>query len=621
MNRRVWVLAALLLGLVGCSHAQTRGQAAEENDREDADIKNVKTIGDVTEVGNVDPTLVSGVGLVSGLDGTGGGVPPGEFRKMLEDQLHKQGVQNVQELFSSTKHTLVLVSASIPPGVRKGDPLDIEVVLPPQSKATSLRGGYLLDCPLYNYAIGNTAQGGERMLKGHILAKARGPLLVGFGEGKEEVRLRRGRIWEGGISQIDSPFYLYLKNDQKFASVANAVANRINSAFPEDAKKQFMVRQAKRLLVLDEVAGGINEKFRGSNGMGRGEAAHAVGKDIVYVNVPYEYRLNPERYLRIIRVIPLRETPENAGRYRNRLYEMLLDPKETILAARRLEALGKQSVPALQKGLTSNETLVRFASAEALAYLGSTSGIEELARLAEEHATLRGLCLSAMASLNESCSQSRLVELMKSSKPDARIGAFRALLALNEVNLDSLSHPEVRGELLNESFWLYRVVPLSTPMVHVAVSRRAEVVIFWEAPVLVPPLRFQAGTEFTVLAAAGDDRCTISRYMVNAGARTFRQCSCKVEDILQTLAELGGQYPDAVDLLGQADRNKCLSCALMVDALPSATSGTVLAACGSDASQFKDDPEFQQEVRTAQQDLGTTTASSRPFAVGRSVER
>ena len=60
--------------------------------------------------------------------------------------------------------------------------------------------------------------------KTNILAKAGGPLLVGFGSEEDETeRLRHGRIWDGGISLIDRPYYLVLKSDQNFARVANSV--------------------------------------------------------------------------------------------------------------------------------------------------------------------------------------------------------------------------------------------------------------------------------------------------------------------------------------------------------------------------------------------------------------
>ena len=600
MKRRGWLVAVLLSCLAGCSHAQTRGQAAEDPDpMADPDIKNVKTISEVGAFTPAEPLQVSGVGLVIHLDGTGGGNPAGQYKQMLEEQLLKQGVKNVKELLSSPEYAMVLVTARIPYGVRRGDPIDVEVILPPQSKATSLRGGYLVDCPLKNYENAQNLSKkatSSSLIPGHLLAKAHGPLLVGFGEGNEEVRLRRGRIWQGGQSQIDLPLFLYLNTDQKFATVANAVASRINAAFPDDSQKRALVERAQRLHVLDEVDRKINEKFA-MGGISKDETAHAVGPEVIQVRVPYAYRLDPDRYLHVLCKIPLSMTPEQGSKYRNRLHELLLDPKETIAASLRLEALGTESVPALKKGLASDSALVRFAAASALAYLGSTSGIDELARLAERYDSLRGQCLTALAGFDEAMAATRLSEMMASPKPQLRYGAFRALLALNE------SNPDIRGDVLNEAFWLHRVAPDSPAMVHIATSRRAEIVLFGQPATLIPPFRIGIG-EFTVTADKGDSCCTVSRFQVEAGRMPQKPCSLRIEDVLRTLANLGSQYPDAVEFLRQVERNRCLTCAVQVDALPAATDLVVLAAAGGDVNQFKNAADAAlEDIVAIQQDL------------------
>src|SRR5207244_12474194 len=117
---------------------------------------------------------------------------------------------HVRELLDSPNNALVVVSALIPAGARRGDRIDVEVHLPQQSKVTSLRGGYLQECVLRNYSSTKTLnpdfKGIDTLKEGHILARGRGPLVVGLGDGDEAARVRSGRVWEGGVSLLDRPF-------------------------------------------------------------------------------------------------------------------------------------------------------------------------------------------------------------------------------------------------------------------------------------------------------------------------------------------------------------------------------------------------------------------------------
>src|SRR5712692_3885159 len=139
----------LLAGPTGCAHQQTRMQKPDENEKDKT--SEVKTIRDVASFANTDSVQVSGVGIVAGLEGTGGDPPPGGYRDMLLNDLRKRGVENAKDVLASPNNAMVLVTARIPAGARKGDSVDVDVIIPPGSKATSLRGGYLKDCPLYNY--------------------------------------------------------------------------------------------------------------------------------------------------------------------------------------------------------------------------------------------------------------------------------------------------------------------------------------------------------------------------------------------------------------------------------------------------------------------------------------
>src|SRR5262249_23312305 len=150
-----------------------------------------------------DPMPLGGVGLVEGLEGTGGDCAADGYRALLVDALRKEGVQNVNQILKSPECALVIVEAQFPPGARKGDVIDVEVKLPPGSKATSLRGGRLHKCYLFDYNFAKNLspeyQGGKNMMLGLKRAAAQGPILVdiGTGDGDEAARVKQGRIWAG----------------------------------------------------------------------------------------------------------------------------------------------------------------------------------------------------------------------------------------------------------------------------------------------------------------------------------------------------------------------------------------------------------------------------------------
>jgi hypothetical protein len=567
MNCRFWLITLVMAGFCGCAHQhETRLQAEDEAEAKEADVK---TIGELTTVGNATPIPISGVGLVVGLDGTGGDAPPGSFRQFLEADLQKRRVEHIKELLASPNVSMVLVSATIPPGARKDDPIDVEVSVPPHCKTTSLRGGYLQACMLYNYDttknLDPNFQGANKTLIGHALARAEGPLLVGFSEGDEAARLKQGRIWGGARSKLDRGFQLIFNDGHQRAPIVQKVADR------------------------------INETFHGADRGVLSNVAVAKTKSYLVLNVPAQYKLNLPRYLRVIRLIPYEATPDANSPYRRRLEHQLLDPTHTITAALRLEALGSEGVEVLKKGLDSTHPLVRFAAAEALAYLGNPSCGQELASLVDHQPLLRAFSLTAMASLDESITHVKLRELLAAADPTARYGAFRALRALDEHD------SAVQGEQLNRSYWLHKVAPDSASLVHVSTMRRAEVVLFGQDAYLVPPFSILAG-EFTITAAPNDQLCTLSLLSVQHGSRR-RQCSLKLDDVLHCMADMGAMYPETLEMIQQAGHDKSLSCPVAVDAFPRGPSVEELAKRGTtDPDLLEGDPEILQ----AQNEMGPT---------------
>ena len=116
-------------------------------------------------------------------------------------------------------------------------------------------------------------------------------------------------------------------------------------------------------------------------------------------------------------------------------------------------------------------------------------------------------------------------------------------------------------------------------MVHYSVGQRAEVVQFGEIAELRPPFRIRAGQEFTVTADGRDTGCIVTRFNVKQGDIKKRRCSLRLDDVLRTMAtDLGGLYPDVVELLRQSDQDKCISCTVRMNATPALVPITELAA-------------------------------------------
>jgi flagellar basal body P-ring protein FlgI len=552
-----------LLALAGCMNQKPRLQSADETEH---DRYEVKTIGEVTTVGNVVPRTLEGVGLVVGLEGTGAEATRDQYRAMLEDQLKKRQVQNIKDELNSPNHALVLVSVRIQPGACKGDPADVEVKLPPRSRVQSLRGGYLRECYLFEcdttHNLSPTFGGAEGLVLGHKLATAEGPVLVGLGGGDGEGRLKVGRVWNGARLLDGSPLLLLLNEGSQEGRIAERVADRINTSFsggPRDA------------------AGA--------------EVAHAKDNMAVALRVPPQYRYNLPRFLRVVRLIPLYDTVDGTGTpdrdhrsYRQRLTEDLLDPSRTVATALRLEALGTNSIAALKTGLESPKSLVRFCAAEALTYLGSGSGCDELALAARSQPMFRGLALTALGSLDEAVTQIKLAELLSAPLEDeARYGAFFALRRLNDHS------PTVQGENVNDSFWLHRTAPASPPLVHIACTDRPEIVLFGEAPHLKKPFALMAGS-FTLTASDDDTRCMVSRFVPERVDPVRRQCSFDLYDVIHSMADLKCAYPEVVEMLREAQGAGCVSCRVCVDALPRNASVYDLQKSGSGTLELKGAP-------------------------------
>jgi len=579
MNRRD-LLAAVPLLATGCFLHDFTTVARPQIADPDPDRATVQTIGDVAaEFDNATDLMVVGYGLVTGLDGQGGSTPPGDARTAVLERLKRAKEENPAAVLDSPDNAVVVVSAVIRPGVRRDELVDACVTLPEGSKVKSLRGGVLRATPLMTFATQGdvrdylkendfTPKGdGNRILRGHDVVLAQGPIqaaLTGTGDAAaaSDEPLKKGFVWKGGRMLDGRPMYLVLKTDQQRYRVAEQVATR------------------------------LNETFHAGESAGTKVAA-ARHKDLVAVAVPPRYRLNRPHYMRVVWAVPLTPPADPAG-YAREQEDKLLKPETALAAAIKLEALGQPGIPALKGALASEYPLVRFAAAEALAYLGNTAAAEPLARIAAEHPALQAYSLTALAALDDALGMSKLEELLAAKEPELRYGAFRAL---REVDPDGVA---IHGEWARRAYVIHEVGTPGSSLVHVLTEGRSEVVLFGEAPTLVPPFSLTAGPNITVTARAGDTVATVSRFLPKPGGQpAFVQCTLTVADVLRTMAELGGTYTDAADMLRKAHDRRTLSGKLVTDALPQAVPIKRLAKAAQQDPYMEQEYDLLAEVSAA----------------------
>ncbi len=221
--------AGLFPSKKSCSHAQ------DENveDFDDVDVRTrVPLVGEFTTVHGQEMLKLEGAGLVVGLDGTGEDPPPSPVRQMVLDDMKRRGIAHPNKILKSNNIAVVIVTAYVPPLVRKGDRFDVEVRVPDGSKVRSLNGGWLMPTYLAEHLY--IPKGGWH--ESFQLATATGPILVSAAH-ESSVNpaglLRRGIIVAGGISKMERNLSLYLRSGFRSERNAVRIANAVGRRFYE----------------------------------------------------------------------------------------------------------------------------------------------------------------------------------------------------------------------------------------------------------------------------------------------------------------------------------------------------------------------------------------------------
>jgi flagellar basal body P-ring protein FlgI len=553
---------------------------------EPAPPKTHETINDLAFVFSDGRVQLEGVGLVFGLDNTGAEAPPSWYRQKLLDDMRKAGVENANQILKDKRFSLVIVHAEIPTGSTPADRIDVALELPPACGTTSLAGGYLLQTRLRPMMIaGGTPREGKEF------AVAQGPVLTGTAANPSSLKV--GRVLGAARIKEPLPFRLVIRDNR---------------------------RSIKTAALLESV---VNQRFHFAEGVNEAGAAKGKTDEYLELKVPRVYHHNQDRYFRVVRLLPIVESPALRAERLVAWGQELLDPKTAGVAALKLEGQGTTGCETLRKGLESPNAQVRFFAAEALAYLDDPAGVDVLADAATHQLDFRPWALAALAATDQAAAHMALRKLMDVADVKVRYGAFDALRTLDEGDpflgrirvLDDPAPPDEetqegsmaialarRRNRPEDPFALYLIDCDGPPMVHIANSRRCEIVLFGRDQKVLTPLVLGTGA-ILLNASENDDSVQISKIVParygEADSDAKVAASLELGDVIRQAANLGAKYPDILAILQAAERQKNLPGPLVVDAVPG-TSPVYLEAAlfGKDTTAKKDDAVKPTKLET-----------------------
>lgn len=488
------------------------------------------TIGAEARIVGNTPTLVSGIGFMVGLEGTGGLTMPEQYAAHLERMMGLSGVtiandntqsplyaKSPRQLLQDPNTAAVIVQAAIPPGSMPGDSYDVYVRA---INATSLEGGKLWTTEL---RIGPPASFNDK--QAHIIGKARGPIFLNPfaqpGVQTNGVSKNIGRILDGGYVTVGTEIQIILYNPshQRVRQIVSA----INSSFPS--------------MVSD-----------------RNQTARGHDETVILLHIPRRFQDRRDEFLELISHLTIDQSfPEvYAQRYAAAL------KSNSYLASDMswcLEALGERALPQLRPLYDHPEAAPRLAALRAGAGLRDPKCINALSEIAiNGPEALRTDAIRLLSRVEQSMVPDKVLRgLLDSDRLNVRIEAYEGLMdrAINarkgqlaqrlgsegrawassgliDQQLDVFARVQlppdpVRGvsrQLVAGKFFL-DTVPFGKPLIYITQHNEPRIVLFGEDQYIKSPLLASAWSDRLMLASDAPGDPVRLYYRDDAARRTL----------------------------------------------------------------------------------------------------
>ncbi len=417
-------VASLMMIVVGCSKSGPKPVASPGIIYKGPEHLR-GTVGSMVSLDGYEPMLVSGFGVVMGLDGTGSAEVPAFLRQWMITELGRDGFGSArsglqaltpERLLADPSTTIVAIQGFIPPGAVKGKRFDV-LVSALDAQTTSLAGGTLWISKL---RVGGT----DPNLKFTFTqALAQGPIFV---SPDDPTHGRTG----GSVATGDAPQAMIASG----AAVTQTRPLTLGLHSPSYARARG-------------VADRINERYPATQRDKRPTAV-AESDQIIRLNIPAAYAADPAELLDLIAHTYVYRVPGFEEQKSTQLAELLMQrpelSKDIQLSWR---ALGKRAVTSFRSLYDHPDARVRLTALEAGAYLGDERASEALSELADHpDLKVRQRVAEALVHLPSSLrGAAALRRLLDDPAREVRIAAYQSLASNHDPLVDRVPVRGVHG--------------------------------------------------------------------------------------------------------------------------------------------------------------------------------
>ncbi len=360
---------------------------------------------------NTEPFLVSGYSVVVNLAGTGDSVAPNKVREYIYNEMikHKWGsslsgvkMPSADMALRDPRVAIVQVDGYLPPGVRKGQPFDVQVSALPESNTSSLAGGILFETDLRIMGADPKDPGGSV----NVYGRSAGPIFVNPAyaldpKASEDAAARRslryGVVMDGARALTDRPLGLRLRAPS--LRLSKYIESRIDSRFQE--------------IKPDTIA-------------------EAEDEGVIHFFVPPDYKGDWEHFTGVVTHLYFNDTPEFETEKARQLADEAVKPGAPLMdISYAWEGIGKSALPVIQERnlMTHADPDVAYAAARAAAYLNDPSAPDALVKIARTKGHKFQInAISVLASLpNSPAINDQIRPLLDSDENLVRVEAYKML--------------------------------------------------------------------------------------------------------------------------------------------------------------------------------------------------